>query len=156
MEPGVGFSSWSCCVDTLDLRVSLSQPWALRAHVWGRSLVTSIQVSGSSRNPLPRDTQPWSPTHSSREFFRLDAVIGRTLILNSIFFWILIICSVRLIFRTPSLQAFTTWARPEACQSPFRQRLWLETPPHPTPALSLHHWIEGRAVASGLHRAAQD
>ena len=34
-----------------------------------------------------------------------------TLILNSIFFWMLIICSVRLIFLTPSLHAFTTWNR---------------------------------------------
>lgn len=34
-----------------------------------------------------------------------------TLILNSSFFWMLIICSVRLIFRTPSLHAFTTWEK---------------------------------------------
>lgn len=37
-----------------------------------------------------------------------------TLILNSIFFWMLIICSVRLIFRTPSLHAFTTWQREDS------------------------------------------
>lgn len=49
-----------------------------------------------------------------------------TLILNSIFFWMLIICSVRLIFLTPSLHAFTTWNR-KADTSGTRSRRPLAT-----------------------------
>ena len=52
-----------------------------------------------------------------------------TLILNSIFFWMLIICSVRLIFLTPSLHAFTTWDRKvDMSGPPAAGGLW----PHPS------------------------
>lgn len=52
-----------------------------------------------------------------------------TLILNSIFFWMLIICSVRLIFLTPSLHAFTTWNRKvDTSGPPAAGGLW----PHPS------------------------
>lgn len=51
--------------------------------------------------------------------------VGLTLILNSIFFWMLIICSVQLIFLTPSLHAFTTWNRKVDTSGTRSGGLWL-------------------------------